>query len=97
MQLTIVVAHSVRRIALPQYITTRFNFRFQCTESAQEVVSVGVGTISLGMIRIQQVACAEKVALLLTHDGAIYTLPYDTMSPHLVPGMYKKIPQDTQS
>ncbi|KOB65005.1 putative E3 ubiquitin-protein ligase HERC2 [Operophtera brumata] len=57
-----------------------------CTESAQEVVSVGVGSISLGMLRIQQVACAEKLALLLTHDGAIYTLPYDTMTPHLVPG-----------
>lgn len=55
-------------------------------ESAQEVVSVGVGPLHLGILRIQQIACAEKLALLLTHDGAVYSLPYDTMTPQLVPG-----------
>ncbi|CAG4926206.1 unnamed protein product [Colias eurytheme] len=58
-----------------------------CTESAQEVVSVGVGPIQLGSLRVQQIACAEKLALLLTQDGVIYTLPYDTLTPHLVPGL----------
>lgn len=58
----------------------------QCTESAQEVVSIGTGLLQLGSLRVQQIACAEKLALLLTHDGAVYTLPYDTMTPHLVPG-----------
>nr|XP_026484631.1 probable E3 ubiquitin-protein ligase HERC2 isoform X1 [Vanessa tameamea] len=62
-----------------------------CTESAQEVVSVGSGLLQLGSLRIQQIACAEKLALLLTHDGAVYTLPYDTMTPHLVPGLENKI------
>ncbi|CAG9575570.1 unnamed protein product [Danaus chrysippus] len=62
-----------------------------CTESAQEVVSIGSGPLQLGSIRIQQIACAEKLALLLTHDGAVYTLPYDTMTPHLVPGLESKI------
>ncbi|XP_047031157.1 probable E3 ubiquitin-protein ligase HERC2 [Helicoverpa zea] len=61
-----------------------------CTESAQEVVSVGVGPLHLGTLRIQQIACAEKLALLLTHDGAVYTLPYDTMTPQLVPGLESK-------
>ncbi|XP_013183359.2 probable E3 ubiquitin-protein ligase HERC2 [Amyelois transitella] len=61
-----------------------------CTESAQEVVSVGSGNISLGTLRIQQIACAEKLALLLTHDGAVYTMPYDTMSPDLAPGLENK-------
>lgn len=56
--------------------------------SAQEVVSVGVGPIHLGVLRIQQITCAEKLALLLTHDGAVYSLPYDTMVPQLVPGKY---------
>ncbi|XP_022131000.2 probable E3 ubiquitin-protein ligase HERC2 [Pieris rapae] len=61
-----------------------------CTESAQEIVSVGVGPIQLGSLRVQQIACAEKLALLLTQDGAIYTLPYDTLTPHLVPGLEGK-------
>ncbi|XP_045760290.1 probable E3 ubiquitin-protein ligase HERC2 isoform X8 [Maniola jurtina] len=61
-----------------------------CTESAQEVVSIGSGLLQLGSLRIQQIACAEKLALLLTHDGAVYTLPYDTMTPHLVPGLESK-------
>ncbi|CAK1599489.1 unnamed protein product [Parnassius mnemosyne] len=61
-----------------------------CTESAQEVVSIGSGPLQLGSLRIQQIACAEKLALLLTHDGAVYTLPYDTMTPHLVPGLESK-------
>ncbi|XP_068628740.1 probable E3 ubiquitin-protein ligase HERC2 [Battus philenor] len=61
-----------------------------CTESAQEVVSIGVGPLQLDSLRIQQIACAEKLALLLTHDGAVYTLPYDTLIPHLVPGLESK-------
>ncbi|KAJ8734224.1 hypothetical protein PYW07_014775 [Mythimna separata] len=61
-----------------------------CTESAQEVVSVGSGPLHLGTLRIQQIACAEKLALLLTHDGAVYTLPYDNMTPQLVPGLESK-------
>ncbi|XP_049884481.1 probable E3 ubiquitin-protein ligase HERC2 isoform X2 [Pectinophora gossypiella] len=61
-----------------------------CTESAQEVVSVGSGPLHLGALRIQQISCAEKLALLLTHDGAVYTLPYDTMTPQLVPGLESK-------
>lgn len=60
---------------------------FQCTESAQEVISVGLGPIQLGSLRIQQISCAEKLALLLTQDGVVYTLPYDTMTPQLVPGI----------
>lgn len=67
----------------------------QCTESAQEVVSVGSGPLHLGALRIQQIACAEKLALLLTHDGAVYTLPYDTMTPQLVPGKLYYIAQTT--
>lgn len=47
---------------------------------------MGSGPIQLGSLRIQQIACGEKVALLLTHDGVVYTLPYDTLTPHLVPG-----------
>ncbi|KAL4709830.1 hypothetical protein ACJJTC_001284, partial [Scirpophaga incertulas] len=61
-----------------------------CTESAQEVISVGVGPLQLGTLRIQQISCAEKLALLLTHDGVVYTLPYDTMTPQLVPGLENK-------
>ncbi|KAH9645818.1 hypothetical protein HF086_012545 [Spodoptera exigua] len=61
-----------------------------CTESAQEVVSVGSGSINLGTLRIQQISCAEKLALLLTQDGVVYTLPYDTMTPQLVPGLESK-------
>ncbi|CAH2068345.1 unnamed protein product, partial [Iphiclides podalirius] len=61
-----------------------------CTESAQEVVSVGSGPLQLGSLRVQQIACAEKVALLLTHEGVVYTLPYDTLTPHLVPGLEGK-------
>ncbi|KPJ06671.1 putative E3 ubiquitin-protein ligase HERC2 [Papilio machaon] len=61
-----------------------------CTESAQEVVAIGSGPIQLGSLRIQQVACAEKLALLLTHDGDVYTLPYDSLTPHLVPGLENK-------
>ncbi|KAL0895990.1 hypothetical protein ABMA27_011981 [Loxostege sticticalis] len=61
-----------------------------CTESAQEVVSVGTGPLHLGTLRIQQIACAEKLALLLTQDGAVYTLPYDTMTPQLVPSLENK-------
>ncbi|KAJ0180993.1 hypothetical protein K1T71_003078 [Dendrolimus kikuchii] len=61
-----------------------------CTESAQEVISVGMGPIVLGTLRIQQMACAEKLALLLTHDGAVYTLSYDTMTPQMVPGLESK-------
>ncbi|CAH2243797.1 jg12710 [Pararge aegeria aegeria] len=61
-----------------------------CTESAQEVVIIGSGLVQLGSLRIQQIACAEKLALLLTHDGAVYTLPYDTMTPLLVPGLESK-------
>lgn len=41
----------------------------------------------MGALRIQQIACAEKQALLLTHDGVVYSLPYDTMTPQMVPGM----------
>lgn len=66
-----------------------YHHTLQCTESAQEVVSVGSGPLHLGTLRIQQIACAEKLALLLTHDGAVYTLPYDTMTPQLVPGKFK--------
>ncbi|CAB3257193.1 unnamed protein product [Arctia plantaginis] len=62
-----------------------------CMESAQEVVSVGVGPLHLGVLRIQQITCAEKLALLLTHDGAVYSLPYDTMVPQLVPGLENQI------
>ncbi|CAH0722311.1 unnamed protein product, partial [Brenthis ino] len=62
-----------------------------CTESAQEVVSVGSGLLQLGSLRIQQIACAEKLALLLNHDGVVYTMPYDSMTPHLVPGLENKI------
>ncbi|XP_052754599.1 probable E3 ubiquitin-protein ligase HERC2 isoform X2 [Galleria mellonella] len=61
-----------------------------CTESAQDVVSVASGPLQLGTLRIQQIACAEKLALLLTHDGAVYTLPYDTMTPQLIPGLESK-------
>ncbi|CAH0405793.1 unnamed protein product [Chilo suppressalis] len=61
-----------------------------CTESAQEVISVGAGPLQLGALRIQQISCAEKLALLLTYDGAVYTLPYDTMTPQLVPGLENK-------
>ncbi|XP_028033518.1 probable E3 ubiquitin-protein ligase HERC2 [Bombyx mandarina] len=61
-----------------------------CTESAQEVISVGLGPIQLGSLRIQQISCAEKLALLLTQDGVVYTLPYDTMTPQLVPGLENK-------
>ncbi|XP_022827451.1 probable E3 ubiquitin-protein ligase HERC2 [Spodoptera litura] len=61
-----------------------------CTESAQEVVSVGSGSVYLGTLRIQQISCAEKLALLLTQDGAVYSLPYDTMTPQLVPGLESK-------
>ncbi|KAG6461484.1 hypothetical protein O3G_MSEX012658 [Manduca sexta] len=61
-----------------------------CTESAQEVVSIGTGSISLGTLRVQQISCAEKLALLLTHDGVVYTLPYDTMTPQIVPGLENK-------
>lgn len=50
------------------------------------MVLVGTGPINLGALRIQQIACGEKLALLLTQDGAVYTLPYDTMTPQLVPG-----------
>lgn len=63
---------------------------FQCTESAQEVICVMSGEsapVNLGALRIQQIACAEKLALLLTQEGTVYTLPYDTMTPQLVPGM----------
>ncbi|KAJ2946601.1 hypothetical protein O0L34_g12657 [Tuta absoluta] len=61
-----------------------------CTESAQEVVSVGSGPLHLGALRIQQIVCAEKLALLLTQDGVVYTLPYDTMTPQIVPGLESK-------
>lgn len=61
-----------------------------CTESAQEVMSVGVGTIHLGNIRVRQVSCAEKIMLLLTRDGKVYTLSYDTVIPQLVPGLENK-------
>ncbi|XP_026727805.1 probable E3 ubiquitin-protein ligase HERC2 [Trichoplusia ni] len=61
-----------------------------CTESAQEVVSVGAGPIHMGTLRIQQIACAEKIALLLTQDGVIYSLPYDSTTPQLVPGLESK-------
>ncbi|KAI5642407.1 regulator of chromosome condensation (RCC1) repeat domain-containing protein [Phthorimaea operculella] len=61
-----------------------------CTESAQEVVSVGSGPLHLGALRIQQIVCAEKLALLLTQDGVVYTLPYDTMTPQVVPGLESK-------
>lgn len=71
---------------MSKYVLYQFIFSFQCIESAQEVVSVGSGPIHLGPLRIQQIACAEKLALLLTQDGAVYTLPYDTMTPQLVPG-----------
>ncbi|XP_041973907.1 probable E3 ubiquitin-protein ligase HERC2 [Aricia agestis] len=61
-----------------------------CTESAQEVICIDSGPVQLGSLRIQQIACAEKLALLLTQDGAVYTLPYDTMTPHLIPGLESK-------
>ncbi|CAG9110132.1 unnamed protein product [Plutella xylostella] len=58
-----------------------------CTDSAQEVISVGNGHIPLGAVRVKQIACGERQALLLTQDGIVYTLPYETMSPQLVPGL----------
>ncbi|XP_072935158.1 probable E3 ubiquitin-protein ligase HERC2 [Epargyreus clarus] len=61
-----------------------------CTDSAQELVSIGYGPVTLGSERIQQIACAAKVALLLTHDGVVYTVPYDTMITYLVPGLENK-------
>lgn len=70
------------------FIVSIFNTHniFQCTESAQEVVCVGSGAIQLGSLRIQQVACAKKIALLLSQDGLVYLLPYDNLIPQLVPG-----------
>ncbi|GBP72265.1 E3 ubiquitin-protein ligase HERC2 [Eumeta japonica] len=61
-----------------------------CMESAQEVINVGMGPVKLGSLRIQQIACAEKLALLLTHDGVVYSLPYDTLQPQEVPGLESK-------
>lgn len=81
-----VVGGPLRQSKKSIHIPVNLTFTLQCTESAQEVVSVGSGPLHIGTLRIQQIACAEKLALLLTHDGAVYTLPYDTMTPQLVPG-----------
>lgn len=48
----------------------------------QKVISLYNGNIlpvALGEVRVRQVACAELLALLLAEDGALYSLPYDTL------------------
>ncbi|XP_048005438.1 probable E3 ubiquitin-protein ligase HERC2 [Leguminivora glycinivorella] len=62
-----------------------------CTESAQELYSVGYGPLCFSGLRFRQIACAEKLALMLTCDGDVYTMYYDTMAPHLVQGFENKI------
>lgn len=49
-------------------------------------MSIGSEPIHLGILRVQQIACAEKLALLLSQEGIVYALPYDTMAPQLVLG-----------